>query len=213
VTQTIYADGGVVGRNPSEHGSVWAYCVVDDGLPGNNVIERARGLMVAVTASKWARVAADKVVSEQPVSTRVDIDAWPGSASVAYRTSNNHSELMAILKGLESRPPGWSGRVVSDSLNAADRFNGRSLLDPHHIPMEVINRMVAILARCGTIQWAHVKGHPSREDLKAGHRNGTPVSKHQVWCDLECTAYRNRWSLHLKTLIDTEEKVRRLLMT
>lgn len=47
----IYADGGVIGRNPSEIGGVWAFCGID--ADGNRVVEQ--GGVVEVTPS-WKLV-------------------------------------------------------------------------------------------------------------------------------------------------------------
>ncbi len=146
----VYADGGVILKNPSTIGGTWAFCAVD--AEGNQVIEQ--GGVVLATATR-------------PIT-------------------NNQTEQMAIVKGLEAMPDGWSGTVYSDSMIALGRvfkgWRGKNL------PSNVIERTTAAMARMGKVEYVLLQGHPTKADLERGigAKRGFPVSKHNVWCDKEC---------------------------
>jgi ribonuclease HI len=110
--------------------------------------------------------------------------------------TNNAMEFYAVLRSLEALPDGWIGTVLTDSQCTIQRFTGgkRSFVG---IPDEWSDRMVRVLARLGGTSWVQLAGHPSPEELAAGHRlkkradgttaPGAPVSKYQVMCDRQCT--------------------------
>lgn len=148
----LYADGGVIGSNPSKLGGTWAWCWVS-------------------ASGERIRTASGKVLPRTflPLIT------------------NNVTEYVALVKGLESLPEGWSGAVYSDSkitlgrLFAQWRCNG--------LPLVLVRQGAAAVAR---LDWANINpilldGHPAKAQLLAGRgKRGNPVSIHNVWCDAVC---------------------------
>jgi hypothetical protein len=113
-------------------------------------------------------------------------DAGVIEARGAYPTiSNNMTELLALVKGLEALPEGWSGRVCSDSKIALGWvFWGyrRTLAVP-----SLCARADAAVARLGRLVPVLHDGHPTRDQLAAGvGKRGNPVSEHNAFCDKEC---------------------------
>lgn len=100
--------------------------------------------------------------------------------------TNNQSEFVALLMGLEAMPDGWSGTVHSDSLVTIRRFRDGAKL--RGIPSSWAERKDAALARLGALIYVLLDGHPTKVQLAAGvGRRGSPVSDHNVWCDKACT--------------------------
>lgn len=151
---SLYADGGVVGPNPSAIGGTYAWCIVEND----------------------ARVLGDAHFMSAAV------------ARVQGGVTNNQSEMMALLKGLEQMPNGWSGTVYSDSIVTLGRlFRGYKW---SNLPMWLHQRYRAQVARLNwaSITHVHLDGHPTRAQLASGiGKNGNPVSEHQMWCDQMCT--------------------------
>ena len=98
--------------------------------------------------------------------------------------SNNTTELLAAVLGLEATGPGFSGVWYTDSkvtvyrLTTSTKFKG--------CPDWLRNRALAVREN----QKYTVKllgGHPNKAELTTGIRSdGAPVSKWNVWCDKEC---------------------------
>jgi hypothetical protein len=148
----IFADGGVIGLNPSRIGGTWAWRAVD-----------AHGL---------------------PVAQGSGVHAWDGSGP---GVTNNLTEYLALLHGLESLPEGWSGQVCSDSKITLGRFFWGWKITG--VPQPFVARGAAVLARLRVDQCTPVllDGHPTRRQLAAGvGKRGHPVSIHNVFCDQEC---------------------------
>jgi hypothetical protein len=155
-----YADGGVIGRNPSLVGGTWAWCHVSTDLrvvadPYLYLVQRGSGLLLP------------EKVGGIPVS-------------------NNHSEYYALARCLKELPEGWSGTVYSDSQITLGRF----FLGWRHenVPPAWEAHMRALLARLGEVKWVLLDGHPTRAQLAAGKgKRGNPCSSFNVWCDSQCT--------------------------
>jgi hypothetical protein len=82
----VYADGGVVGRNPSVDGGTWA----------------------------WAHVNAAGERVAQGSGYTFFYDA--GGGDYGTPISNNYTEeMLALVNGLLALPGGWYGTVYSDS--------------------------------------------------------------------------------------------------
>jgi ribonuclease HI len=178
--EILYADGGVVGKNPSSYGGVFAWRLVAD----HRVLDEGRGVLVPVADRLLVRAARQLEASLDIL--KIDVVEFVGPDD-GVLVSNNHAELMAVTCGLEHRPPGWSGQVVTDSSVTIARLSGRVLLDPKTIPLWMVGRVVEALHGVGRLEYSHVKGHPTRADLRRGQRpDGQPVSAHQHWCDREC---------------------------
>lgn len=157
---TIYVDGGVIARNPSHVGGTWA-AVAADAL-GLVLWERAGVLPVA----SWGVY--------DPKSGRVTIE-------------NNVTELFAVVRALELAPPGWSGRVRSDSLNAIRRARDPKDAKMNGVPLLLHRRLVEATARCGAVEYELLCGHPTRQELATGvGKRGYPVHALNVRCDFLC---------------------------
>lgn len=156
----LYADGGVISRNPSAIGGTWAWRQVDkDGQP---------------------------LAEESGVIT-------PSEAGMSMVT-NNLTELLALVNGLESLPAGWSGLICSDSNVSIGRlFRGWALRGvPNWLIVRTSTAMQHVdMPNCTPVL---LDGHPSREQLEAGvGKRGNVVSVHNVWCDAACGAQAQRY--------------------
>lgn len=100
--------------------------------------------------------------------------------------SNNVTELLAAIKGLENMPDGWDGIFYTDSLITLRRvtvakttFNG--------IPTELKDRLHHAKLRLGKFSAELLGGHPNEVELALGVReDGKPVSYHNIRCDVLC---------------------------
>jgi hypothetical protein len=102
--------------------------------------------------------------------------------------TNNQTEMMAMVKGLESLPVNWVGTIFSDSQVTLGRsFAGWKWAN---IPSWLVHRFQAARARLLHFdEFDHVllAGHPTRAQLLSGvGKHGYPVSVHNVWCDQAC---------------------------
>lgn len=148
----LYADGGVIGGNPSEIGGTWAWRHV--GLDGE--INSGSGVIA------------------------------PREAGLAVVT-NNLTEMLAVLKGLQALPDGWQGVVYSDSNVTLGRvFRGWKWANIPTWVHDLYRQQVERLA-WSSIDFVLLAGHPTAAQLAAGTgRHGYPVSEHNVWCDKAC---------------------------
>jgi ribonuclease HI len=81
----MFADGGVIGPNPSLIGGTWAWCHVDES---GQRIAHASGIV-------------------RPFLKDAECQPIP--------VTNNNTEMIALTRGLLSLPEGWSGTIYSDS--------------------------------------------------------------------------------------------------
>jgi len=103
--------------------------------------------------------------------------------------SNNHTELLALVLGLEALPAGWAGTVYSDSWVSLQRvFLAAKLAN---VPPWLVDRLQT-LQKSGALKqmtYTLLDGHPTRAELAAGiGKRGHMVSEHNVWCDQQCSA-------------------------
>lgn len=102
--------------------------------------------------------------------------------------TNNQTEMLAMLYGLQALQPDWYGMVYSDSQVTL----GRVFIDWRwkNIPywmQEIYKVQRARLKNWDKIRWCLLAGHPTREQLAKGiGRNGLPVSIWNKWCDDSC---------------------------
>lgn len=103
--------------------------------------------------------------------------------------TNNQTEMLALLRGLQKLPDDWCGTIYSDSQVTL----GRAFLEWKwkNIP-EWMHRLWrqqrGRLKNWDQIQYALLDGHPTKAQLTAGiGKRGHPVSVHNVWCDHACT--------------------------
>lgn len=146
----LYADGGLVGTNPSKRGGTWAWYAVD-GM--DNRVESASGYV-------------------RPKDIGLPV------------VTNNVTELLAAVLGLESLPIGWNGTVYTDSIITFHRLRRSKKFVG--VP-EWLKERTLKARGCRLFRVVLLAGHPSEKDLDAGHRqDGTPVSRWNVCCDEAC---------------------------
>ncbi len=102
--------------------------------------------------------------------------------------SNNLTEVLALVLGLEPLPDGWAGEVFSDSLTAIRAVRDCATRpNPDWLPGDVWERVRGVRRRLGPLSFVLLGGHPNKAELAAGRRkDGKPVSVHNVKCDELC---------------------------
>lgn len=118
---------------------------------------------------------------------------------ILKQVTNNQTEFLALLRGLEALPKGWGGTIATDSQVTLNRFfYGWSI---KNVPHEWIGRLRMVLDRLDTmrLQPLLVNGHPTKAELVAGvGKRGLPTSEHNVYvdqlCGLAIKTYRERMS-------------------
>lgn len=117
------------------------------------------------------------------------------AAEMGSPVTNNQTEMLALIYGLESLPDDFKGTVFSDSAVTLGRvFQGWKW---SHIPEWMHKRFRAQRTRLvhwDEIHYVLLDGHPTKKQLETGvGKRGHPVSIHNVWCDHACgrvgTAY------------------------
>lgn len=150
------------------------YC--DGGVIGKNPSGRG-GTWAWVTVGKMGRVRHQSGVVQ------------PDDVGLPSIT-NNLTELLAALEGMESLPDRWNGTIYTDSRVTQCRIRRtKKQAKLNGIPEPIRIRVAAAKARLGNYCVSLVGGHPSKNDLAYGHkRDGTPCSIHNVFCDNLCKA-------------------------
>lgn len=103
--------------------------------------------------------------------------------------TNNQTELLALVLGLEALPAAFAGTVYSDSWVSLQRIFHAAKLN--NLPQWLIERLQAIQksGALATMRYVLLDGHPTRAQLEAGiGKRGNPVSTWNVWCDAQCSA-------------------------
>ena len=110
----------------------------------------------------------------------------PIQANVVAVT-NNLTELLALVYGLERLPLGWAGTVYSDSWVSLQRVFLAAKL--RNVPPWLVQRLQALQksGRLAEMKYELLDGHPTRAELLAGiGKRGHKVSEHNVWADEAC---------------------------
>lgn len=162
----LFADGGVIGKNPSPTGGTWAYCIPEFENAQNNYFGAA-GILTLYYAP-------EKII---PVT-------------------NNQTEMLAILKGFDALPENWIGTIYSDSMVTIGRIkNGKKGLQVggwewKNIPAWMYMRYNYHRKRFlnfKDFQYVQLDGHPTKAQLESGiGKRGNPTHKYNVWCDEKC---------------------------
>ncbi len=103
--------------------------------------------------------------------------------------SNNVTELMAVVMGMEALPTGWAGTIYTDSFVTLCRVEKgrRKPAKLNGVPDWLQERLAIAKGRLGDYKVVLLGGHPTKAELAAGvSGNGFPVSEHNVWCDKQC---------------------------
>lgn len=146
----VFADGGVIGSNPSPVGGTWAYRLLQEG--------QIRCEDCGFIPPKYGPV------------------------------SNNLSEIVAVVRGLETARHYRASQVsiASDSLVTLRRLSyPRAAWNG--VPTPVREWALAVLREVEVVEAVLLDGHPTRAQLEAGvGKSGRPVSVHNVECDRAC---------------------------
>jgi len=110
--------------------------------------------------------------------------------SEMYRISNNLTEMLALINGLNILPFDWRGTVFSDSKITLGRvFVGWHWSDDE-LPAWMKNRLEnqkARLVHWGQIHCGLLDGHPTKAHLASGFgKRGHHVSEHNLAVDKMC---------------------------
>lgn len=99
--------------------------------------------------------------------------------------SNNHTELLAAVRALESTPKGWTGTLCSDSQVTLHRLSQGTTFN--NVPRWLVDRTLQA-TRSRRCKVKLMAGHPTKIELQQGfrERNQLPTSKWNCWCDIEC---------------------------
>jgi hypothetical protein len=190
--RAVYADGGVIGRNPSKLGGTWCWCwslteklVVPSVVPF--LYREGMGLALAGATEKECQVTGFRVV-----------------AAPDLEVTNNQTENLALARCLAPLPAGWEGPVYSDSQITLGRFFRG--WETKGIPKLWVERVQdAILPRLGKLKPLLLDGHPTRSQLQAGlGKRGNLVSSFNAFCDARCGQVAGTYTSALAELIDQE---------
>jgi len=109
--------------------------------------------------------------------------------------TNNQTEMLALLQGLNSLPDDWCGTIYSDSAVTLGRvFQGWKWQNIHEWMHEKYRMQRRRLINWDQIKYVLLDGHPTRAQLLSGvGKRGHPVSIHNVWCDKACTEAGQRF--------------------
>lgn len=121
--------------------------------------------------------------------------------------SNNLTEMLALVRGLQCIPAIWSGTVLSDSQitlgRAFDNWKWKNI--PPWLRAE-FEAQRARLTRWPKIDHTLLQGHPTRAELAAGvGSRGYPVSEWNVWCDRKCNEMAEKFLARGGKLISAGE--------
>lgn len=156
---SLYADGGVIAANPSPHGGTWAWCAIAKANDEDYIAIHGMGII-------------------RPGDKGIELPA----------ITNNVSEMVAVVAGLESMPDGWAGRLYSDSRITLGRLFEGYKWNGIPEPLKVRARKAMAHVHWRAITPIHLDGHPTKAQLEVGiGKRGNLVSKWNAWCDEQCT--------------------------
>ncbi len=144
------------------------YC--DGGLVGSNPSK---------IGGAWACCFVDITISGSELIQSVS--GYVSMEQAGQLVTNNYTELLAAIEGMERLPEGWEGRIWTDSDVTLRRLRKKT---PKFtgIPPVMQERFLLSRAPLGDFRVFHVMGHPTAHDLKMGRG-----SKWNVLCDQLCT--------------------------
>lgn len=157
----MFADGGVIGTNPSIIGGTWAVRWVENDVP---LTEKS-----GVVAAGYH-------------------DGMGGSYACMPTVTNNLTEMLAVIRALQALPKSWTGIVYSDSAITLGRvFGGWKWTGIPAWMHQEYQRERLRLVNWSRIGYVNLQGHPTQSELATGiGKSGRPVSIHNVWADKEC---------------------------
>ena len=130
----------------------------------------------------------------------------PCEVSPLTTVSNNLTETLAVLVGLEYLPAGWSGLVRTDSLNAIRVI--RDIGKPRNwLPADILTRVHAVRNKLGKLDYELLAGHPKASHLalmRAGQAcasaRGYAYCLHNHWAHQACNEAWSEYEQELKRL-------------
>lgn len=142
----------------------------------------------------WAWVLVRNGQVERKASGLIEPTDWGLEA-----ITNNQMELFAALRGIESLPQGFKGRLWSDSaitlhrIMSSSKFNG--------CPDWLRDR---VLEARNNREWHYdaslVAGHATDRELRMGRsEDGRKVSKWNSYVDLLCRRVARKWACNVGT--------------
>lgn len=120
--------------------------------------------------------------------------------------TNNLTEMLALVRGLQLLPARWTGTIYSDSQVTLGRaFEGWKWqnIPPwlHHEYREARKHLM----HWDELQHVLLDGHPTIAHLAAGTgKRGHPVSEHNRWCDEACQAAARKFLENLEQMTGIE---------
>ena len=159
--ERLYTDGGVLGSNPSARGGTWAWVQVSCG----ERVQRGYGWVTPRELAAWSQ------------------DGEMGREVV----TNNMTELLAAVLGMEELPDGWGGELVTDShvtLTRVVRLRKQAKLNG--IPLSLQRRLADCKARLGPYRVSPEPAICPVPIACGSTRDGVPVSIHNVYVDCLC---------------------------
>ncbi len=178
----VYTDGGLLTKNPSDVGGVWAWVAVsatDRNLGFKSGVVLCPHPTKKLSNNHMEQIAIVRAIEALP-------DGWDG---VIYTDSDVarirvESDYEQVVLG--------SKRFPAAEKNLYTSISERS------------KRAVAKLGR--QVRFVLLQGHPTKADLECGWgaKRNLPVSKWNVWADRRCV-YEKKLYMEKQTLIDLPE--------
>ena len=157
----VFADGGVIRKNPSEIGGTWAFALVN-AIGGRVAAASGHVAAAEVAPLPWVSNNLTECVALLLAFEQLP-DGWAG--------------------------PAYSDSLNAIKAHTRAGLGGCDLDPPEYLPGDLWRRMARCRNRLGAVTFTLLGGHPTRAELAAGVRkDGKPVSAHNVFCDREATA-------------------------
>ena len=145
------------------------------------------GGVININPSPVGGTWAFRILSDGEVMEEASGIITPEQAKTEMVT-NNLTEMLALVRGIQRLPNTWTGTIYSDSQITLGRaFMGWKWTGIPKWLYEDFGRAVKALRNWEQIRYVLLSGHPTKAQLALGiGKGGRPVSEHNVWCDHEC---------------------------
>lgn len=164
----LYADGGVIQKNPSEIGGTWAYVIVDDD--DETVLYQDSGIVTADEAGT--------PVTNNQMEFLALIRGLSGNLTVSQTLREVRSDSKISLGRLFS---GWSITNIP-----------QWMIDEWKAVLKHYDTKV--WSNCLMMKHTLLDGHPTDGQLEKGTgKRGHPVSKWNVMCDRMCNEEKENY--------------------
>ena len=105
----------------------------------------------------------------------------------ACEVTSNSIELYALMIGISLMNNYEIDVIYTDSQVSISRIKAEKISEGlKELPLRAMLQDLREKHDTSKINLVRVASHPTKMELQIGHRNGTPVSKHNVWCDKIC---------------------------